>query len=115
MPLHICFFLLDNEEQLLQNNVTSAFSSSLDDAKVPDWKHASDEFGNPRLQCASAGRSKDSKGAGVFPTACRINHSCLPNCHFSWSSQEAKLVSVWDFCPALGLFLKLVMRTFTSK
>src|SRR5687768_10073056 len=35
---------------------------------------------------ASLGSGEECSGAAVFKTIARINHSCAPNCQYSWNS-----------------------------
>ena len=34
-----------------------------------------------------SGHGQQAQGAAVYQTICRINHSCTPNCHYSWDPQ----------------------------
>ena len=35
-----------------------------------------------------SGHGQQATGAAVYQTICRINHSCTPNCHYSWEPQQ---------------------------
>jgi len=64
---------------------------------LSDWR--SEQAGVPkqayRIFISNAlpqGRGAEATGAGVYETLCKINHSCLPSCHFSWNSNQREEV-----------------------
>ncbi|KAK0629491.1 hypothetical protein B0T17DRAFT_479046, partial [Bombardia bombarda] len=59
----------------------------------PDMHPFSGIFKTNALPCGSG-----SPVGGVYPTACLINHSCLPNAHHSWNG-EAKHETVHATMP----------------